>query len=157
MPRQINIERLDLERLEPARLTLSTVCSKGTYIRSLAEEIAAALQTCGHVAELRRSWVEPFEDETMHGLGDLERVATPAARCALLLAPDRALRDWPRVDLDAERARRLWQGQTVPTGEQDHAARVRVYAPDGRFMGCADRDPAGTLTARRLMAENAAP
>jgi tRNA pseudouridine55 synthase len=153
-PRLVHIERLDLERLEATRLALSTVCSKGTYIRSLAEEIAVALQTCGHVVELRRSWVEPFEDEPMQGLAELERVATQEARRTLLLPPDRALRGWPRVDLDAERARRLWHGQTVATDEREQAARVRVYGPDGCFVGCADRDAAGTLTARRLMADD---
>ena len=151
--RAIRIDTLELEEQGPTSLRLLTVCSKGTYVRSLAEEIATALGTCGHVVVLRRLWVEPFEDERPCTFELLEQAATPQERAALLLEPDRALRDWPRVDLDADRARRLWQGQSVQTSEKDRATCVRVYAPEGRFMGCADRDAGGTLTARRLMAD----
>ena len=79
-PRPVHLYILELEEWSADRLTLQAVCSKGTYIRVLAEDIARALGSCGHVSMLRRLWVEPFKEENMVSLETLEAAPDPAAR-----------------------------------------------------------------------------
>jgi tRNA pseudouridine55 synthase len=71
-PRAIRIDELELESWDTPELGLRAVCSKGTYIRVLAEDIARALGSCGHVVVLRRLWVEPFAEAQMVSLQALE-------------------------------------------------------------------------------------
>lgn len=78
--RPIQIDSLILERWETPELTLQALCSKGTYVRVLAEDIARALGTCGHLIELRRLWVEPFQETQMVTLDRLESVPLETQR-----------------------------------------------------------------------------
>lgn len=149
-PRSIEITQLAVEEWSPPRLTLSVTCSKGTYVRVLAEEIAAALGTCGHVVELRRLWTTPFEDESMVDLERLES-ADAAERARWLLPIDRPLESWPRIDLGAEAARRLRHGQTVRTEARAAETHVRIYGPGAEFLGLGSVDPEGHLRPKRLM------
>src|ERR1700741_757113 len=82
------IELYELAALTPGArsLEVETRCSKGTYVRVLAEEIAAALGTLGHVSALRRVSVEPFGAEPMHTLESLERTCAAGGAVALLPA-----------------------------------------------------------------------
>jgi tRNA pseudouridine55 synthase len=147
--RAIEISELTLLRLEGAALELEAQCSKGTYVRVLAEDIARALGTCGHVTALRRLWVEPFAAQPMH---TLEGLATAQQRVDArpLLAIDWPLQHLPRLDLDAQAAQRLVQGRTVATGAAP-ARRVRVYGSGGRLMALGEVDAAGVLQPRRLI------
>jgi tRNA pseudouridine55 synthase len=146
-PRSIELFELTLRALGPAHLELETLCSKGTYIRVLAEDLAAALGTCGHVAALRRVAVEPFENEPMHtleSLAQLRAAGTPLP----LLALDFALQHLPAVhlgELDSERCR---QGQRVAASAA--GPRVRIYDSQGHFMGLGEADLSGGLQPRRL-------
>lgn len=154
-PRVIHIEALELRTLAMPRLTVRAVCSKGTYVRTLAQDVARALGSCGHVEDLRRLWVEPFAAEPMARLETLEADARNAETLPRwLLPPDRGVESWPRMDLDAEDTRRLLDGQSVtatdvPSGE----SLLRMYGPAGRFLGIARRDQHGRVTARRLIAD----
>src|SRR6185437_9325081 len=87
-PRDIEIFELQVVSQTDVTVELDVLCSKGTYVRTLAEDIARALGTCGHVAALRRSWVEPFEAEPMQ---TLEAVTQACEQCAgpQLLPADR--------------------------------------------------------------------
>src|SRR5215469_7792546 len=69
--RAIEVFELVLREGEPGVLELETLCSKGTYVRVLAADIAASLGTCGHVTALRRLYVEPFASQPMHTLESL--------------------------------------------------------------------------------------
>lgn len=152
--RAIEIASLDIVLLTLPRLTLRLICSKGTYVRTLAQDVAAALGSCGHVESLRRLWVEPFIDAPMITLTELEAVASlPAELEHWLLPPDRGVGEWPRVDLDVDEARRLLDGQslTLTAGAVGEAA-IRIYGPAGRFLGIAHRDHRGRITPRRLIA-----
>jgi tRNA pseudouridine55 synthase len=154
--RTIHIETIELVALELPRLTVRTVCSKGTYVRTLAVDIARALGSCGYVEDLRRLWVEPFGAEPMASVESLQAAADdPQALARWLLPPDRGVQGWPRVDLDAESARRLLDGQAV-TAAAGAASLVRTYDPAGRFLGIARRDQEGRVTARRLIADTRA-
>ena len=143
-PRAIELFELPLLARGAASLELEALVSKGTYIRVLAEDIARALGTCGHVSALRRLYVEPFEHEPMHTLESLG--AAPAA----LLPPDQPLAHLPAVRLGAPETARLLKGQQVPAGSSAPYPRVRIYGEDGRFLGVGSTE-AGLLQPRRLL------
>ena len=136
------------------RLELEVLCTKGTYVRTLVEDIAAALGTVGHVEQLRRTQLGRFLDERLWRPGELEQLRTAGGEEALsqaLLAPDAALRHWPAVRLGTAEAAWLLQGQAVfvtgPAGE-----RVRVYGPAGDFLGVGQMTPEGRrLAPLRIM------
>ena len=142
--RAIELFDLPLVSLEKTSLELEALCSKGTYIRVLAEDIARALGTCGHVAALRRLYVEPFEHQPMHTLESL-REALPQ-----LLPADAPLAHLPAVHLAAEPAARLLKGQQVDGGPPGSHPRVRIYGSDGAFLGLGASE-AGLVQPRRLL------
>jgi tRNA pseudouridine55 synthase len=153
-PRTVEIYELGIESYRWPDLELFVRCSKGTYVRTLVTEIAAALDTVAHVTALRRLGVEPFDAEPMHGLDALAEIAEhrPADLDALLLGADRALEDWPAVTLDVASARRLRQGQCVAAPADWRRGATRVYGPADTFLGIGEvRDDAG-LVPRRLFA-----
>jgi tRNA pseudouridine55 synthase len=148
--RAIELSSIQLLRLTPDSIEIEVLCSKGTYVRVLAEDIAAALGTCAHVSALRRLWVEPFAAEPMHTLESLqatrERGEWPA-----LMPLDRPLQHLPAVTLGALDAQRILMGQRVFAGSAVPAPRVRLYDPAGMFLGLGEQDGAGGIEPRRLM------
>jgi tRNA pseudouridine55 synthase len=148
--RAIEIGRLRLLALETQALELEALCSKGTYVRVLAEDIAAALGTVGHVSVLRREYVEPFEHETMQTLESLALMRARGEALALL-PPDSALGHLPAVHLGPEEARRLFKGQSVSAAGAPPHRRVRLYGGE-RFLGIGESDAQGTaVQPRRLL------
>jgi tRNA pseudouridine55 synthase len=132
--RPITIYDLQVLSLEPLRLEVT--CSKGTYIRSLARDIAEALGTVGHLEHLLRIRVGPFalaNAATLEGL-DVTRSVLPA---------DAALPDAPLVELAEEDAVRIVNGQSVACAGLQ-ADPVRVYDPHGRLL-CIARVQDGLL------------
>jgi tRNA pseudouridine55 synthase len=146
--REVQLFELTLRELGTDTLELETVCSKGTYIRVLAEDLAAALGSCGHVTVLRRLAVQPFEGEAMHTLEAL-RAAHERGEPPPLLPIDFPLQGLPAVTLTAAEGQRLLKGQRIALGAAP-LARMRIYA-DGRFLGLGETDAAGTLQPRRLI------
>jgi tRNA pseudouridine55 synthase len=152
-PRPVEIHRLELERCADGVMALEVECSKGTYIRSLVEDIAAAAGTLAHVTALRRLGAGPFRSPVMHTLAALETLAAAgqAALDDLLLPPDRALERWDSVHLDTLAAGRLLQGREVAvTGQR--AGLVRVYRGAQVFLGVGELTADGRLSPRRLFA-----
>jgi tRNA pseudouridine55 synthase len=152
-PRRVRIDELALDAYQWPEATLTVRCSKGTYVRTLIEDIAAALGTVGHVAALRRVAVEPFESAPMHPLAALENCAAAGGRAALdatLLPPDAALAGWPVVRVPAEVAARLARGQTVPGGAGRPNELVRVYADPDDFVAIARVGAEGQLVPERV-------
>lgn len=147
-PREIELFELQLCGIGADRLSLEVLCSKGTYVRTLAEDISRALGTCGHVTELRRLYVEPFADEAMETLESVETAVT-AGQLPRILPAERALPHLPEVRLDPAAAVRIGQGQSVPVADV-RAGRVKLYDPAGRFLGIGEADGAGTVRPRRL-------
>lgn len=148
--RDIELFELSLLALGPASLELEALCSKGTYIRVLAEDLAAALGTCGHVTALRRLYVEPFESEPMH---TLESLAETRARGAW---PQLLSTDWPlghltAVRLTASEAQRLLSGQSVMADVAGAPVAVRLYDETGTFLGLGEADGRGAVRPRRLL------
>jgi tRNA pseudouridine55 synthase len=162
--RSVRIERLDLLAVGDKELSIEVVCSKGTYIRVLGEDIAAALGTRGHLAELRRLWVEPFQHEAMVSLGAIEQWAgqqapggSGAAPAPWLLPVDRAFTGLPRLDLGPLETLHLRQGRKLQLAAGLVAAgRVRAYGADGGFLGLVTADIAGEVRVERLFVPGAA-
>jgi tRNA pseudouridine55 synthase len=152
-PREIEIFELTLCGLDADGIRLETSCSKGTYIRTLAEDIARALGTCGHVAQLRRLHVEPFENEPMVLLDAVSAFAE-AGQLPPLLPADRGVPHLPEVRLTVAAAARVTRGQpaTAPAGIPP--GRVRLYDGQGRFFGIGEADGFGTVQPRRLFVDS---
>jgi tRNA pseudouridine55 synthase len=148
--RTILIHELEQVAFGPDWLELRVRCSKGTYVRVLGEDIAAALGTCGHLAALRRDYVEPFQGRPMVTLEQLERLAGQPGCADWLLPADAAVPQFPAIDLDPGGAAALRHGQTVSAPAAGAAGTVRLYGPDRQFMGLGERDAAGRLKVRRL-------
>jgi tRNA pseudouridine55 synthase len=156
-PRQVTIHRMALVGLEAAEIEFDVVCSKGTYVRVLGEDIASTLGTVGHLAALRRVWVEPFVDAPMVELEAVERWALEDGdeRPAWLLPVDAAFRGQARVDLSGTDALHLCQGRTPSIPWSGGDQRVSVYGPGDRFLGIASVDPQGRLKVVRLFVPGA--
>jgi tRNA pseudouridine55 synthase len=146
--RPITIDTLQLLELQPERMQLRVLCSKGTYVRVLAEDIARALGSCGRLYSLRRDYVEPFNDEPMVTLEQLEAANTGGLDWPLLPA-DRAVWHLPPLSLQAPQALALSQGRVIAL-PQASAGRWRLYDAEGRFLGLGLSDEAGLLRVQRL-------
>jgi tRNA pseudouridine55 synthase len=137
--RAITIHALELLDTSDATARLRVRCSKGTYVRTLAEDLARALGTCAHLTALRRIAVEPFAATGMVTLEALE--SDPAA--VSLLPADAALPQLQQVRLDQVETGRLRHGQAIRRAGVAMAAEdlVRVYGPAGLFLGVGRREP----------------
>jgi tRNA pseudouridine55 synthase len=152
-PRRIRIERLEWLAASDCWLDFEIVCSKGTYVRSLAEDLARALGTVGHVADLRRTGLGPFTGQPMQSLETIEQAAGSPALEGLLLAVDAALPDLPAIRLTGVAEASILQGRSVPVVGPG-SARVRIYGADGRFLGIGRMSAEGArLAPERIMVE----
>ncbi|MDY0047909.1 MAG: tRNA pseudouridine(55) synthase TruB [Thauera propionica] len=148
--RRVTIHALDLLDFGADRFTVRVACSKGTYIRSLAMDIGAALGCGAHLSALRRTRIGPFDVADAVSLDTLE--ACPAeVRDGLLASADALVAVYPELQLDGEQARGLLQGRVLPLGQAGAEGLVRVYGPKG-FLGLGQWQDGGKLAARRLIA-----
>jgi tRNA pseudouridine55 synthase len=150
-PRDIEIFELSEVSRTCDAIELDVLCSKGTYVRTLAEDIARALGTCGHVGALRRSWVEPFEADPMQTLEEVTRACESGG--LELLPPDRPLGHMAAVALEQWQADRIVHGQEVMLVRSTAPGRVRLYDAHRRFLGLGESDGRGKVQPRRLLTE----
>jgi tRNA pseudouridine55 synthase len=134
--RPVTIERLELLEWSPPHLALDILCGKGTYIRALARDLGQALSCGAHLQALRRTAVGAFLIEDATPLGALE--ADPAMAVARLIPPERAVADWPAIDVSEAEAQQIRSGQTIArTGlEADYA---RAHSSDGKLLALLTR------------------
>lgn len=150
-PREVSIHELTLRRWASPRLEFEVSCSKGTYIRTLAEDIAAALGTCGHLRALRRLAVGGFREEDMVSLDALEHAAAAGCLERFLLPVDAGLSHWPILELEDDLAVRFRHGNPVPF-DGSEAGPARVYDRRGQLLGLGELDERGLLRPRRVFA-----
>jgi len=128
-------------------------CAKGTYIRSLVEDIAAKAGTVAHTVRLHRESVADFQADDMIELPRVEAAAEEGLEVLRdsLLPPDAALQALPATALDASAGQRFTAGQTV-SGVQDEAASglTRVYGGAGEFLGVGELSDTGQVAPRRV-------
>jgi len=146
--RRVAIRRLDLERFEGNAVGLFVECSKGTYIRTLAEDIGTELGCGAHLAALQRTSVGPFALRQAMTLEALEAISL-AERRERLLPLEALLQSWPRLTLEARLAARFRQGQTMSVDSASGS--VAVFSEDAKFLGTGQVDASGTLQPKRLL------
>ena len=151
--RDITIYSINVEAFNAPQALINVRCSKGTYIRTLSEDIAKHIGTFAHLTALRRTETAGFTIAQSHSLEALEALGE-AARDALLLPCDVLVQHLPRITLDDESGKMLKFGQqpefhavNLPAGTP-----IRVYNENGGFIGLADYlADKGRLKAVRLM------
>lgn len=163
-PRRVRIHALDISHWEPPLLVVDVTCSKGTYIRSLGEDIGEALGCGAHLSALRRTTVGSFGIHSALTLAAIEG-ATESERDAALLPVQALVGAFPVVVLDGAEAAKFQHGEKLPVGScadgQGALVAVRRQGTDGRegagFLGVArieNRDGHWLLVPARLMAAN---
>ena len=150
-PRPVTITGLALRQFAADRIDFSVDCSKGTYIRVLAEEIGRALGCGAHLTALRRTRTGGFSLAQAITLDALETMSNEA-RDACLLPMDCLVSVLPRVDLDADSSHYLRQGQGIWLSKLDTTQTYRVYDENQSFIGVCGVDDQGRLQPRRLLA-----
>ena len=144
--RTVTIHRLSLVKWQSPDMTFDVHCSKGTYIRTLAEDIATRLESCAHLVKLRRPLVEPFDNFPMVTLNQLQIAREKQCLAEHLLPIDAGLVGWPMVELSPEQHGKFMHGNHFPFSKDGLAAgKVRVCSPDGDVVGLADLSANGIL------------
>ncbi|UDG79802.1 tRNA pseudouridine(55) synthase TruB [Candidatus Steffania adelgidicola] len=163
--RRIYVYDLKLHYWDLTQVELEIHCSKGTYIRTIIDDLGERLHCGAHVIALRRLAVSQYPTEAMVtfealqaiALGAPEASATLTQLDSLLLSVDSALTNMPVVHLPSDIAERIRFGQTVLLTVYQKAALVRIIAGDSRqFLGIGEIVMPGRLIPRRLMAESPA-
>ncbi len=153
-PRKLHIYELRLVERNSTELKVHIHCSKGTYVRTLATDIGEQLGCGGHVSQLRRISVGPFDDQNMSQLEALEALAKSGdidALDQLLLPLDTALMGMPQVELAESSVFYLRRGQAVLVPKAPTEGLVRIYSKSRQFMGVGVVLDDGRIAPRRLL------
>jgi tRNA pseudouridine55 synthase len=153
-PRSVTIARLELLSCEAEQARLAVDCSKGTYIRTLVEDIGQLLGCGAHVAELRRTKAGPFDLSRTVTLEELERVHAEGGNEAVdqfLLPVDSGLQHWPLLQFSEHSSFYWLQGQPVRAPEAPKFGMVRVQDHNGCFIGIGEVSEDGRIAPRRLI------
>lgn len=153
--RHVQILELELISYTKPDLTLRVRCSKGTYIRTLVEDIGNALGVGAYVKELERLQVDPFKAEQSIELDELKKIAEQGLEHLdkKLLEVEQCLPDYPVITLDDAECTKIFRGQSLNTGLKAQAS-VQLRAnldTNLRFIGLGRIDEAGNLKAKRLI------
>ena len=152
-PRTVKIYELKLQSCNLPEFELNVHCSKGTYVRTLAEDIGAVLGCGAHVSALRRTGVGPFSAEQMVHTDELNAAFEKGrqAMLELLLPMESALSNWPAVRLNADSTFYVKQGQPVLVPNAPTRGRVRLYDNKDGFIGVGEILEDGRVAPKRLM------
>jgi tRNA pseudouridine55 synthase len=151
-PRRIRIDEIRLLESAGSRLVFRVSCSKGTYVRSLVEDIARRAGTVAHTARLHRESVGDFDSDDMLDMAVLEEAAEQGREILRqkLAAADAALTGLPAVSLGPEGRSRFLQGQPVTCPGEAPCGLARVYGGPGEFLGVGELTGGGELAPRRV-------
>jgi tRNA pseudouridine55 synthase len=154
-PRDVTIFSIDLLELALPEVEIDVHCSKGTYVRTLAEDLGEVLGCGGHVIGLRRTGVGPYVENAVPfvTMDQLEALVEEdfGAMDALLLPQDSALGHWPEVRLSEDACFYLRQGQAVLVPRAPTEGLVRLYDPSRRFIGVGEILDDGMVQPKRLL------
>ncbi|OGA31673.1 MAG: tRNA pseudouridine(55) synthase TruB [Betaproteobacteria bacterium RIFCSPLOWO2_12_FULL_62_13b] len=154
--RPVTVHALDVAGLHGARLEIYAACSKGTYIRVLAEDIGEALGCGAHLSGLVRDRIGRFSLQQAHTMDQVEAMPE-AERDRLLLPVDALLSQHPRVSLAPADAGRFVQGQRVFMGKDLQPGLIRVYGTGMGFLGTGTAEACGWIQPKRLVSLGALP
>ena len=150
--RAVRIHRLEVTRRQDEFLHADVHCSKGTYVRTLVEDLGKALGCGAYVVELRRTGLGPFVDPVMHTLEKLEASAGTdfSSLDSLLLPVDAALQSWPALAFDEHMMAAARYGRPVRMHEFAPGETVRIYDVNNRFYGVGTVLEDGRIVSKRL-------
>jgi tRNA pseudouridine55 synthase len=152
--RTIHIHTLELRSFELPEFELDVHCSKGTYVRTLAEDIGKRLGCGAHVSGLRRTGVGPYDDSSLVSLEQVQAAFGDKRFEEMddwLLPLESALAEWPEVKLSPDAAFYMQQGQPILVPNAPTSGWVRLYANQNDFLGVGQILDDGRVAPKRLM------
>ena len=152
--RRIKIFSISLDKIEGDVVNFNVHCSKGTYVRTLVEEIGHELDCGAHVIGLRRTTVSPYGNAVMHTLPELEAIAQSSGQeglLACLLPVETSVEGYPAVKLSTSAAFYLRMGQPVRAPFQIGSHLVRLISEDERFLGMGEVMDDGRVKPHRML------
>lgn len=152
--REVTIYALELLSVNHNYMTLEVKCSKGTYIRTLIEDIGEELACGAHVTSLRRTTVGPYPQDKMMTLEELSQLSLkldPLSLDQYLLPVDSSLSDWPEIHLSDLTAFYLRQGQPVIVPRAPSEGWVKLIMSNNKFIGVGEILEDGRVAPRRLI------
>lgn len=152
--REVTIYNLTLDAFSGDEVTVTVECSKGTYIRVLAEDLGRALGCGAFMQALRRTRIGSFEIAQAVTLDEIERVSVEA-RDRRLLPSDCLLSGFPKVVLDRESAYYIRQGQSIWLPKQPHTGSLVLYDENRELIGIGEIATDGKIAPKRLIAQAA--
>ncbi|THB70008.1 MAG: tRNA pseudouridine(55) synthase TruB [Gammaproteobacteria bacterium] len=151
-PRRVTIHKLKLIEFSSDTISLEVKCSKGTYVRSLAQDIAENLGSGAYVSRLHRTSVEPFPVENILSLDQIRNLQDSgfAALDSVLLPIDRALPNWPSITLNDDMVFYFRRGQQLMLPGTDTKSLVKVYDQNKEVIGIAEGDGCGGFMPKKV-------
>lgn len=157
--RQVTIHELGVLERHQDKITVDVHCTKGTYVRTLAEDIGLELGCGAHVVELRRLAAGPYTVDEAVSMEQLEALAEDKAQLDARLQPvSSAVQDWPQVELTEVTASYIRQGQPVQIANAPTTGWVSIFSesndPNEEFIGVGEVTDDGRIAPRRLVVTN---
>ncbi|SNS00482.1 tRNA pseudouridine synthase B [Methylobacillus rhizosphaerae] len=149
-PRPVTIHAITLERFDGQQFEMVVSCSKGTYIRTLAEDIGKLLGCGAHLGGLRRLTTAHFNLQDAVTIEQLDQMSLEQ-RDATLLGADAAIEDLPQVSIDDDSAFYLLRGQEVWKSGLSIEGLFRLYSEQGAFLGIGEQTSRGSIAPKRLL------
>ena len=151
--REIEIYRLELLAFEKDTAEFEIHCSKGTYIRTLMEDIGHTLGCGAYLSALHRTGVQPFWNETLYTLDELRTLSEQGLQVLdqCLLPIERSLLEWPQIELDTDLSFYLLQGQPVQIPKSPTSGYVRLMDMEKGFIGVGYIQSDGRVAPKRMM------
>ncbi|RKZ94297.1 MAG: tRNA pseudouridine(55) synthase TruB [Gammaproteobacteria bacterium] len=150
--RQITIYNIQLLLVTADSFTLDVHCSKGTYIRTLVEDISLDLGCGGHVSMLRRVAAAGYQIEQAVTVEQLEHIAEQGLQSldAILLPTEDALPGWPAISVTDDMVTALRFGQTINVDQSFESAQVRLFDLNKQFLGLGEMSEQGIVAPKRV-------
>ncbi len=143
--RRIKINSIDVIEIDGEKVTIDVSCSKGTYIRTLCEDIGNKLGVGAYMNTLRRIKTGPFTIEESHTVKEIEALRNIGELEKILIPADRMFSQYPALTLNPKQVRSVTNGVMMTyRGEEDEGRRLRIYDENGRFL-CVSKITDGRL------------
>mgnify|MGYP001173102062 CR=1 FL=1 len=151
--REIRVYSIKLLRFNEDYFEIEVFCSKGTYIRTLVEDIGEEIGCGAHVSSLRRLEAGPFNLLDAAALEEIESTAKKGKQALydLLLPMDTALKEFPKILLADDKIYSLRQGQSIEVSDIPKLGQLRIYNSSNEFIGLGDAVKNNQIKAKRLI------
>jgi len=154
--RRVTIYELELSDFNSPYVEMDVLCSKGTYIRNLVEDMGDDLGCGAHVTQLHRSQVGPYQKDAMISLDEAEALVEQSgveALDKLLLPVFSSVSHWPEVVLNSSLAFYIQQGQAIQFPGAPDTGGMRLMTEDGQFLGIGEINEDGMVAPKRLISQ----